>query len=280
MANKKFGLTLGGGGARGAAHIGVLAELERLDLRPDLITGTSMGGMLGALAAAGLRSDAIAAFFEKLTIAQMYGLPGSLPAFSSSNKVEKLLEATIGRLSFSDLKTPLALVATDLISRKSIVMDEGDLITAVLATSALPLLLPPVERGEFLLVDGGILNNVPFDIAQARGATFTLAVDLTNSAPFGTPADPVPSTTGIVGRVLTATQRRRTWQIVSTVTDIITAQSLNARLAISPPELLIRPEVGTIGLLDFHRWQECVELGKTAVLAHEAELVANLTSRE
>ena len=278
--SKKFGLTLGGGGARGAAHIGVLAELERLNLQPDLITGTSMGGMLGALSAAGLGSTALAAFFEKLSLTQMYGLPGSLPAFSSSSKVEKLLEATIGRLTFAELKTPLALVATDLVSRKPVVMDEGDVITAVLATSALPLLLPPVERDGHVLIDGGILNNVPFDIARARGMTFTLAVDLTNSAPFGTHADPLPAASGILARVLTATQKRRTWQILSTVTDIITAQSLNARMALAPPELLIRPEIGTIGLLDFHRWQECVEAGKTAVLAHEEQLLLELKSGE
>ncbi|KAA3664748.1 MAG: hypothetical protein DWQ04_04155 [Chloroflexi bacterium] len=269
----KFGLTLGGGGARGAAHIGVIAELEQVGVYPDLITGTSIGGMIGALLAAGFNAEQLAEFFEKLSIAGMYSLPGTLPAFSNNNKIEKLLQEMIGGITFADLNIPLAIVATDVVQRKPVILDEGDLITAVLATIALPLVLPPVERDGHTLVDGGIMNNVPFDVARARGANFVLAIDLTNTAPYGTTTQNVPTTGNVLERVLNITQRNRTWQMLSTVVDIVTAQSLNTRMAISQPEILLQPDLGTIGILDFHRWEEGVEVGKTAVLPHLDEII-------
>ncbi len=270
----KIGLTLGGGGARGAAHIGVLMELERLRIRPHLITGTSIGGLVGALYAAGQTPEQMLAFFQKLGVGQLYALPGSHPSLSSNNKAEKLLEESIGRISFTDLKIPLAVVTTNLITRKEVILDEGDVISAVLATIAFPILLPPVERGGQLLVDGGVINNVPFDVARARGATQVIAVDLSLTAPFGSHPEPETQPMGIIARALAITQRNRTLQILSAVVDMLTVQSLNARLAISQPDILIRPKLGTIGLLDFHRWQEGVTAGKSAVSEIESQLTS------
>lgn len=271
---KRLGLTLGGGGARGAAHIGVLAELERLDVQPHMITGTSIGGMIGALVAAGLKSGEINTFFQKLTVSSMYALPGKGAALSQNTKVEKLLEEVIGRPNFADLKIPLAVMATDLVTRQLVVLDEGDVITAVLATIALPMILPPVERDGRFLVDGGLINNVPFDVAVARGASAVIAVDLTNSAPYGAPdKEAKPPASNVVDRVLNLTQRYKTWQVLSSVVDIITAQSMNTRLALSKPDLLLRPYLGTIGFLDFHRWEEGIQAGKTAVREHQSDVI-------
>jgi NTE family protein len=142
---------------------------------------------------------------------------------------------------------------------------------------SIPVLLPPIERDGLVLIDGGILNNVPFDVARARGATYVIAMDLTNTAPFGTGDDEddnLYAPTTMLERALAMTRRRRTWQILSTTTDIISSRSLSARLAISQPELIIRPEMGTMGLFDFHRWQEGIERGRQAVLEVEDELVA------
>lgn len=271
---KRLGLTLGGGGARGAAHIGVLAELERLDIQPDLITGCSIGGMLGALLATGLNTESIQSFFQKLSVSSIYVLPRKEPALSQNSKIEKLLEDTIGRPTFDELSIPLAVVATDLVSRQLVVIDEGDVITAVLATIALPMILPPIERDGRFLVDGGMLNNVPFDVAVARGASAVIAVDLTHSAPYGTENDaPPPPTSGVVGRVLNRTQRYKSWQMLTSVVDIVTTQSMNTRLALSKPDLLLRPYLGTIGFLDFHRWEEGIEAGKTAVREHQSDVI-------
>lgn len=268
----KIGLALGGGGARGAAHLGVLQELERLGIRPDLITGTSIGGLIGALVAAGLQRNDLVAFFRKVGLSQMYGLPGSAPGLSSIAKIEKLLVDTIGRITFADLQIPLAIVATDLVNRKIVILDEGDLVTAVLATIGLPIIFPPIEREGMILVDGGLLNNLPFDIVRARGATFVIAVDLSNSAPYGMPGEAVPPASGIIERALAITQRQRTWQVLTTITDIITMQSFNARIAVAPPDILLRPAMGTIGLFDFHRLEEGIEVGRTAVQTVEKQI--------
>lgn len=266
----KLGLALGGGGARGSAHIGVLIELERLGLKPVLITGTSIGGLIGALWAAGLTPEDITAFFQKLNLGQMYALPEQSPSLSSNKKIKKLLEDTLGpHCTFADLKIPLSVVATDLVSRQVVVLDEGDLITAVLATIAIPTLLPPVEMDGMVLVDGGVLNSTPFDVVRARGATFVIAVDLTNTATYGQPDVPDPNPSGVISRMLIRTQQRRTWQIISTIHDIITSASLNTRLAVSRPEILLRPDLGTISVFDYHRWEDGIAAGRAAVLAVE-----------
>lgn len=270
----RIGLALGGGGARGAAHIGVLMELERLGIRPNLITGTSIGGLVGALYAAGLTCDDLVDCFRRISIGSMYSFAASLPALTGVTKLEQLLESYIGRPKFSELGIPLSVVTSDLVARKEVILDEGDVITAVLATIAIPILFPPVERDGMVLTDGGFLNNTPFNIARARGATYVIAVDLSNSAPFGTPDKPAPTPTGVLGRALALTQRRKTWQIMSVVADIITAQTLQKHLAISRPELLLQPLMGSIGLFDFHRLDEGIEAGRTAVREVENKLSA------
>jgi NTE family protein len=269
----KIGLALGGGGARGAAHIGVLMELERLGIRPSRITGTSIGGLVGALYAAGLTCDDLTDCFRRINISSMYAFAAHAPALTAATKIEQLLESFIGRPKFADLGIPLSIVTSDLVSRQEVVLDEGDVITAVLATIAIPILFPPVEIDGMVLADGGILNNTPFNIARARGATYVIAVDLSNTSPFGTPDDPGPPPTGVIAKALALTQRRKTWQIMSVVADIITAQTLNKHLAIYHPEVLLQPHMGSIGLFDFHRIDDAIAAGKTAVREVE-ELLA------
>jgi NTE family protein len=268
----KFGLALGGGGARGAAHIGVMQELERRQIKPDLVTGTSIGGMLGALYAAGIPTETILEFFQQLTPTKMYVLPGAAPSLTGTTKIESLLEDLLGRPTFSDLAIPFSVVTTNLVTKKEVILDQGDLIQAILATIAVPILFPPVEIDGMPLVDGGLLNNTPFAIARARGANFVLAVDLSNTDPYGAPEPVAPAAPTLVERALAFTQRRRTWQVMSAVMDIVTAKSLQTHLAISQPEILLQPYLGSIGFLDFHRWEEGVAAGEEALHGVETEL--------
>ncbi len=261
----KLGLVLGGGGARGAAHIGVLLELARLGVQPDLVVGTSIGGLLGALLAAGQSAEQMLDFFQQFNLEQLYR-PADLriPALVSNRRVEKRLEQTIGRPTFADLKIPLAVVATDLVSRQEVVLKEGDVITAVLATIAIPVALPPVEMGDMVLVDGGVKNNTPFNVARQLGAEYVLAVDLTNTEPYA-PMQRRYGRTGPLTKAAELVQRNELWWVLAATLDVITAQTMEKHLAENPPDLLLQPEIGTIGLFDFHRWQEGVSAGRTAV---------------
>ncbi|MBP7963096.1 MAG: patatin-like phospholipase family protein [Caldilineaceae bacterium] len=268
----KIGLALGGGGARGAAHFGVLKELARLGIRPDLITGTSVGGLVGAMVAAGHSMDQMTAFFQKLSLTAIYALPNSVPAFSSNTKVERMLEELFGRITFADLQIPLAVVTTDLVSRREVILDEGDLVSAIMATTSLPVLLPPVLRDGCALVDGGVLNNTPFDVARARGATFVIAVDLSNTSPYEIDPEPRSGGYGLLD-ALPIPHTRRTWQVISAINDIISSTSLNTRLALHPPDIFLQPQMGHVGIFDSTQWQECMTAGQDAVVEAEDQFI-------
>lgn len=268
----KVGLVLGGGGARGAAHVGVLLELARLGVQPDMIAGTSIGGLLGALIAAGLSADEILEFFRHLQLEQLYRPPPlRTSAIASNRPIERLLEQAIGRPSFADLAIPLAVATTDLVTRQPVVLQTGDVVTAVLATIAIPLALPPVRIDEMLLVDGGLKNNLPCDIPRQMGADYVIAVDLLNTQPF--PAGRAFHS-GPVTKMFGMVQRQQFWTILSALVDIITDENSSHHLEAWPPDLLLRPEIGTISLFDFHRWQEGVSAGRMAVWQVEHELEA------
>jgi NTE family protein len=267
----KFGLALGGGGARGAAHIGVLIELEKLGLKPDIVTGTSIGGLVGALIATGLDSSQVIEVFRRMRFGKLYSPPWLKPALMNNNKLEKLLEKSIGRPSFAGLKIPLAVVTTNLVTREEVILEEGDVVKAVLATTAFPVVLPQVDWHGQILIDGGVLNNTPFNIAQERGADFVLAVDLANSAPFGTEI-PFPTPNNFLTRLLTRAQREPLYQAVSTLADILTSQNVDNHLEESQPDIMLRPNMATIGLFDFHRLDEGIAFGREAAQAVEPQL--------
>ena len=266
-----FGLALGGGGARGSVHIGVLMELERFSLWPDIVTGTSIGGLVGALVASGLDSEQITRVFRQMRFGQMYAMPWQKPALMDTHKLEKLLQDTIGRPTFDDLEIPLAVIATDLVNRVEVVIETGDVVSAVLATTAFPVIFAPVNRNSQTLIDGGVLNNTPFNVAQERGAKHVLAIDLANSAPYGTEV-PYPPRNNFLTRFLTRAQRDPMYQAVSTLADIMTAQNVKQHLKVAKPDVFLQPDVGNIGLFDFHRLDDGIALGREAAQSANKEM--------
>ncbi|MEO0565167.1 MAG: patatin-like phospholipase family protein [Chloroflexota bacterium] len=303
----KLGLTLGGGGARGSAHIGVLQELEDLGLRPDLVTGTSIGGLIGAFYCAGMSLEQIETALRRFKPSSMYALPDNEPAIGSHTNIDKALQRIfadyygdqfadreIKRPQFSDLEIPLAVVATDLVTKREVILDSGDLILAVRASLSIPILFPPIAIGDWQLVDGGMMNNVPFDVARARGATHTIAVDLGSAAPYGTPPEhtlPQPDGNNIgvrlaqmldrsvFDRAIYQVTREPIWQVVTTIMDIVADNTVKLRVAMSPPDVLIRPHLGTIGILDFHTIDEGMEAGRLATRRSAKGLERLLTRR-
>lgn len=253
-----IGLALGGGGARGLAHIGVLKALERAGIPVHVLAGTSMGGLIAALYAAGRPAAEIEA--ETLRLGKLnqllnlvdLGLPRR--AFLSGDKLYAFLQEKLGpQLTFAQLRRPLALTAVDLISGKEIILREGSVAEAVRATISLPGMLEPVERSGQLLVDGGVLNNVPADQARALGAEIVIAVNVSLDVHddrqwqhVGLPAILVDS-----------------WRA-----DAISAAALTEiRLALVRPEVLLCPPISSeiTTLTGFTRAAEIIAAGEAAV---------------
>ena len=183
---KKFGLVLGSGGSRGFAHIGFLQALEENGIKPDVMTGCSIGAVIGAVYLAGKTPRQMKNIAFKLKKGDLIDL--TLNAFKSmallrSVKLEQQLEKYLGSKTFADLSIPFATIATDLISGKLITFTEGDLLTAVRASSSIPTVFAPIKKDGMLLVDGGLLSRTPVAAAKDLGAEVTVAVDLLGNLP-------------------------------------------------------------------------------------------------
>lgn len=173
----KTALILGGGGSRGAVGVGLYRALVELGIRIDLIVSSSIGAVNGALIAAGLSPEELEDNWKALRSRDVLGsrlqflrlLTGAASVFSNRS-LRDLLRRQLPVHSFSELQTPLAIVTTDLETGETVVLTEGDLIEAILASTALPGFFPPISWQGRRLVDGGLSNNVPIDLAIERGA--------------------------------------------------------------------------------------------------------------
>ncbi len=177
-AHYQLALVLSGGAALGYAHLGVLKVLEENGVHPDLIVGTSMGAIIGGHLAAGiplleLIREASSVNIFKLLDWKIIGL-----GLFSWDKTEKLFRANLGHITFSELKIPFAAVATDLYSGEKVVLDSGDVVTAMLASASVPGIYTPVRIDGHTLVDGGLVENLPVPTAKDLGARHVIAVDV------------------------------------------------------------------------------------------------------
>ncbi len=174
----RVGLALGGGVARGLAHIGVLSVLEEAGVPIDCIAGTSMGAIIGAAYCAGLEVDDL-----RKIAARTGWLQVSRPLFSASGlftftRMERWVEDNIGEFDVCDLSIPFAAVASDLITGERVILSEGRMCTAIRASCSVPGFVPPVETDGRMLVDGGITDNIPADVARMLGADYVIGVDI------------------------------------------------------------------------------------------------------
>ena len=178
---KKIGLALGGGAARGIAHIGVLEVLERENIPIDVIAGTSAGALVGALYAQGKKSTEIKEIAQKLDWKKRLRLIDlALPrmGFIGGRRLKELVNSITGDIDFKDLKIPLSCVATDIVTGEEIVINEGSVLEAVRASVSLPVIFAAVKRENRYLVDGGLVNQVPVSVARQMGADIVIAVNV------------------------------------------------------------------------------------------------------
>jgi NTE family protein len=262
-AQRRLGLALGGGGVRGLAHIGVIKVLESAGIAVASLAGSSMGGLIGALFAAGWTGEELEQeVLSRTKFRQMVKLVDLSPSrrgFLVGQRVREQLDELIGnKLSFAQLRIPLALTAVDLCTGKEVTLRTGSVLEAVLATTAVPGLMPPVVMNGCQLIDGGVLNNVPTDVAKADGADVIAAVDV--NPPF--PSDPSQS----------LEENEKTWPAIfpQFAQDFYTAELImvNAltrlRIAQCPPDLLIQPPIpdGISIFWGFTRAREAIAAGE------------------
>lgn len=248
----KIGLALGGGGARGLAHLGVWQGLVESGVGVSCIAGTSIGAIAGAAIAAGRVDRALEWCMEpdwkKLPPLLIETNPTN-KAIASGRQIEKLLSDLIGANDFSELGIPFAAVATDLHTGEEVTMREGDLISAVRASMSIPGVFKPVERDGRVLIDGQLVDPVPVRACREMGAEMVIAVDVNppDSRTAGKPFD-----------------RMNIVDVLMDTLSIFNCEMTRHALADSAPDVLIRPNVGDVMPLDFRNGAKLIELGRAA----------------
>lgn len=176
---RRLGLVLSGGGIRGAAHIGVFRALDEAGLRPDLIVGVSIGAAAGAAYACGISTARMRELFSFVRWPRIneFAFGGGL-GFLRRTPLDDFLRHAIEPRTFADMNPVLAVVATDIAGGEAVVLEHGSVAEAIRASAALPGFFPPVERDGRVLIDGGVLANLPVWAARDRGAEVVVAVDI------------------------------------------------------------------------------------------------------
>jgi NTE family protein len=286
-----LGLVLGGGAARGFAHIGVLRALAAKGIIPDIIVGTSIGAVVGGcFAAAAL--DPLEEWARHLTLRGVLGyldvsLSGS--GLIGGSRLAARLEEAIGKTTIEELSTRFAAIATEIKTGHEIWLTRGRVVDALRASYALPGIFPPVCIGDRWLVDGTLVNPVPVSAARALGARVVIAVNLnadlfgrsTTIVNFGSDAaeeaagEDVPKAQHGIGALFTPERALKRQFLgaagrpgISTVMvdafNVMQDRISRSRLAGDPPDVSINPRLGRIGWFDFHRADEAIKLGSEA----------------
>ena len=178
MKKKKLGFALGSGGSRGVAHIGFLQAMEEAGIKPDYISGCSMGSVVGSAYAAGMSLESMRHATVSLRFFDLLDLTHKPGGLMDTRKIRRLLERHVGDVTFEDLKIPFTCVAVDMLTQRVVQFDEGSVLDAVVASSCIPTIFKPQERDGMRLVDGGILTRVPVEEVRNMGADVVVAVDV------------------------------------------------------------------------------------------------------
>ena len=255
-----IGLALSGGGALGAAHIGLLEELVRLDIVPEQICGTSAGSIVGLLFADG-GLPTVQGFLTRLKQDRLIQRTGLVPRLPEAflKKVGEALHATIRARTFAELPIGFSCVATDIMRGEPVVLDDGDVVEAVLTSCAFPGVFNARRGADCWLVDGGLTRNLPADVVRERGASFVIGSSLYSIAEMAE-QDREPN----ISRMQTAMR----------ALNILQRELSRSQIALC--EFCCIPPVGTYQWFDFRRIDEILEIGRREARARSSELVEKL----
>lgn len=255
---KRFGLALGGGGARGYAHIGVVRVLQREGFKPCAIAGTSMGSLIGALLAAGHSADDVEKYLSRTSIWRFLDL-NPFSDLLNFGELIKLLEPYIPR-RLEDFPVPFGITATDLITGTEVYFRQGDVFQAIRASIAYPGAINPIWVGYQLLADGGILNQIPVDLARFLGSERVIGVDVT---PLQVLRDK-PHQKNWWDKIFRRGMDVNPIQNVYRSIEIMQIRVAEVKLAVSRPDLVLRPRLEGIGLFSFQQLGQAIRDGEMA----------------
>ncbi|MGO4685882.1 patatin-like phospholipase family protein [Hyphomicrobium sp. 2TAF46] len=294
MAKQKFALALGGGAARGWAHIGILQGLAEAGLEPEIVVGTSIGAIVGGHYASG-RLDDLAGFARELTRRRVFSfldLSVSGSGLIAGQRLFDRFDDHLRGFSVEQLPVRFAAIATDLATGHEVWLRRGCVTEVVRASSAIPGIVRPVHLGGRWLVDGCLVNPVPVSVCRALGARVVVGVNLTSEFGrggicIGDDDEEIPGEIVVEDAPITRWNGSGALQLLHRqifgqrqdgapgITSVILNsfsifhdRIARARLMGDPPDLLVTPDLADIGVLDFHRADEMIASGKAAIEPH------------
>jgi len=302
MSETRVALVLGGGGARGLAHIGVLKVLEKNNVPIHHIVGTSMGAFVGGFYAAGTNiklMEQLALSVDRKFVAQMLSPSLSMSGLVDGERVRSYLDEFLGNANIEDLGIPFSSVATDLTTGDELIFSSGSLVDAIMASIAIPALFKPVRYQGRYLVDGGLVNPLPVSIAHKLGANVVIAVNVTpGRSRVGKPSrdqrvfrlnrtistlrsrvlqqarkfdwkqidenDPPGKEKDAVDSTLSDAASPHVFQTLMQSVAVVETKLQALQLVQWPADVLISPIIGGFSLLDFHRAKDVIDCGEEA----------------
>jgi len=292
IKNKKVGLVLGSGSAKGLSHIGVIKRLEEMDIKIDCIAGSSIGAMIGGAYAAGISISEIEdiALKNDLASSVKYFLPTiSKSGLISGVKVKDFLKDIVGNIEMENLKIPFTATATDIFSGQEIDFNKGNLVEAIRASISVPIIFQPVIHDDQILVDGGLANPLPINVACEMGADFIIAVNVMPSLNNAKPDRKMKYNSPRVSQITSGMKSVMRKGLESLNIDYKLMKKLSsnsgkysvpglknvmlqsvyitqrklARLSIQlyKPDILIEPDVPFASFFDFYKAREIIDIG-------------------
>lgn len=280
ILNKRIGLALGGGGVRGLAHVGVLEVLDDLGIKPSIISGTSMGAVIGALYASGMSASAIRDRIHSHAVLKSDSWPDVfkkkfdllkwVDAFSidigrggliNTDKFIDYLFSEIGESRFEDLEIPLCVIATDFWAADEVVFESGDLLPAIQASMAVPGVFAPVVINESVLVDGGVVNLVPYDHIIER-CDISIAVNVAKA------------------RTLEKMDTPSVMESILGTFEIMQMSVLAERMKRREPDIYVHPEITDVRMFDFNKIEDIYLQSQPAIDLMRENLARKLSLAE
>lgn len=255
---------MGSGGARGIAHIVFLEVLEKMHIKPSIISGSSMGAVIGAIYASGTSTKELYDFLNNQKI-QNYTQIRDISFFSKYGLIKgDVIKETVKSLlkvnTFNKLNTKLKVMATDFWNHAPVIIEKGEIIPALRASISVPGVFEPVLYNDRVLIDGGAVNPLPFDIIR-NDCDILIAIDVSKSS-------------------LVSTKNKKPNLITNILTtfDIMQDHIISEKIKINAPEIYIKPDLGDIGILDFHKHKDIIKKAKESAVVFKEELTKILNA--